>query len=175
MSAPRNAIIHSSHSTAWPRRRLRTVLRTDWEFAISGWTVQLLIDCEIAVTACCRGPAWKNQQNLNLEALKDKLGSDAYAMHGDLAPKMRCAKCGNKGISLSYSPRRPRLPSILKVLITTKPPTWPSRRSLQTADRYTQSRQISAIPALVVAMVLLWKRFRIAVFCAIKLTSYSAA
>ena len=81
---------------------------------MSGWTVQLLIDCEIAVTARCRHPACENQQNLNLEALKDKLGPDAYAMHGDLAPKMRCAKCGNKGISLSYSPRAPKASAYLE-------------------------------------------------------------
>lgn len=75
---------------------------------MSGWTVQLLIDCDIVVVARCPHPACENQQALNLESLKDKLGPDAQAMHGDLAPKMRCTKCGNKSIALSYSPRTPR-------------------------------------------------------------------
>jgi len=68
----------------------------------AGWTVQLLIDCDIAVTVRC---ACQNLQQLNLEALRDKVGPDAPAMHSDLAPKLRCPKCGNKSLSLNYAPR----------------------------------------------------------------------
>ena len=45
---------------------------------MSGWTVQLLIDCDIAVTVRC---ACQNTQQLNLATLKDKLGPDAQVMH----------------------------------------------------------------------------------------------
>lgn len=66
------------------------------------WTVQLLIDCDIAVTVRC---ACQNTQQLNLAPLKEKLGPDAPAMHGDLAPRLRCTKCGSRIVALQYAPR----------------------------------------------------------------------
>jgi hypothetical protein len=78
---------------------------------MSGWTVQLLIDCEIAVTVRC---VCQNAQQLNLATLKDKLGPDAQVMHGDLAPKLHCLKCGNRNVSLHYAPKatKQRVPHI---------------------------------------------------------------
>jgi hypothetical protein len=69
---------------------------------MSGWTVQLLIDCDIAVTVRC---ACQNVQQLNLASLKDKLGPDASAMHSDLAPRLRCTECGNRAVVLQYAPK----------------------------------------------------------------------
>jgi hypothetical protein len=71
-----------------------------------GWTVQLLIDCEIVVEARC---PCQNAQHINLAALKDRLGPDAQEMHSDLAPRMRCVKCGNTLITLNYSPKAARV------------------------------------------------------------------
>jgi hypothetical protein len=73
-----------------------------------GWTLQLLIDCDIVVTARCKQLSCDNSQELNLQALKTKLGPAALVMHNDLAPKMRCSRCGKNNIGLSYSPREPR-------------------------------------------------------------------
>ena len=70
-----------------------------------GWTVQLLIDCDIVVEARC---PCQNVQHINLAALKGRLDPDAPAMHSDLAPRMRCVRCGNTSITLNYSPKAPR-------------------------------------------------------------------
>lgn len=69
---------------------------------MSGWTVQLLIDCDIAVTVRC---TCQNVLQLNLATLKDKLGPDAQVMHGDLAPRLHCMKCGSRKVSLHYAPK----------------------------------------------------------------------
>lgn len=69
------------------------------------WTIQLLIDCDIVVSARCGEGSCDNQHELNLLRMKAKLGPEASAMHKDLARKMRCSKCGNDKIRLSYSPR----------------------------------------------------------------------
>lgn len=72
---------------------------------MSGWTVQLLIDCDIVVEARC---SCENSQPINLVAVRDQLGPDASATNNDLAPRIRCKKCGNNGVTLNYSPRPPR-------------------------------------------------------------------
>ena len=77
---------------------------------MSGWTVQLLIDCDIVVSARCGRAVCDNHQELNLNRLSDKLGSEASALHRDLAARMRCTKCGNDQIKLTYAPR-PMLPT----------------------------------------------------------------
>jgi hypothetical protein len=69
---------------------------------MSGWTVQLLIDCDIVVEAHC---SCRSSYPINLAAIRDQLGPDAGAMNNDLAPRIRCKKCGNKGVTLNYSPR----------------------------------------------------------------------
>ncbi|RWI97922.1 MAG: hypothetical protein E5X33_09050 [Mesorhizobium sp.] len=67
----------------------------------NGWTLQELIDARMSVTAgyldCHR------HQRLDLSALRDRFGPDAPAMEWDLRP-MKCAVCGGKRITLTYSP-----------------------------------------------------------------------
>ena len=75
---------------------------------MSHWTIQLLMDCDIVVSAHCRQQSCDCRQELNLVRLKEKLGPDASAMHKDLAPRLRCTKCGNDKIELSYSPKDQR-------------------------------------------------------------------
>ena len=72
------------------------------------WTVQLLIDCDIVVSARCGEESCRRHSELNLMRLKTKLGPDASAMHKDLAPRLRCKKCGNGKVGLGYSPKRER-------------------------------------------------------------------
>lgn len=73
---------------------------------MSGWTVQLLIDCDIVVSAECDRVACDNHQELNLNRLSDKFGPQASALEKDIAPRMRCSKCGNDRVRLSYAPRQ---------------------------------------------------------------------
>jgi hypothetical protein len=72
------------------------------------WTIQLLIDCDIVVSARCGEGSCDNQHELNLLRMKAKLGPEASAMHKDLTSRMRCSKCGNDKIRLNYSPRYQR-------------------------------------------------------------------
>ncbi|WP_292501228.1 hypothetical protein [Mesorhizobium sp.] len=39
-----------------------------------------------------------------MAALRDRFGPDTPAMEWDLRPKMKCAACGGKRITLTYSP-----------------------------------------------------------------------
>ena len=72
---------------------------------MSGWTLQLLIDCDIAVLARCGRYPCDNSQELNLDRLKTKFGPDSSAMHKDLVSRIRCSKCGNDQIRLTYAPK----------------------------------------------------------------------
>lgn len=50
----------------------------------------------------CRHHAWAD-----LPALADRLGRDHGCMHDDLAPKLRCSKCGGRKIGLRlHAPHR---------------------------------------------------------------------
>ena len=66
------------------------------------WTVQELIDQRMRLHAYC--DSCNHNEMLDLQALRDKIGPDAPAMAGDLIPKLRCAKCGDKRVSLVYAP-----------------------------------------------------------------------
>lgn len=71
------------------------------------WTVQGLIDAGMTLHAWCHDPACHHNARLDLGALRGRLGPDAPAMADDLAPKLRCARCGGrrgKGVGLTYSP-----------------------------------------------------------------------
>jgi len=72
---------------------------------MSGWTVQLLIDCDIVVSAHCDRVTCDNRQELNLNRLSDKFGPQASALEKDIAPRMRCSKCGFDRVRLTYAPR----------------------------------------------------------------------
>lgn len=56
------------------------------------------------LTAHCHRSSCNHSQDLDLEAVKAKLGPDAPAMEDDLIPRMRCAKCGGKAVGLIYAP-----------------------------------------------------------------------
>lgn len=68
-----------------------------------GWTVQSLIDGRMKLRAHCHNSRCHHSQDLDLEALKAKLGPDAPAMADDLIPKLKCAKCGGKAVGLIYA------------------------------------------------------------------------
>jgi hypothetical protein len=72
-------------------------------------TVQSMIDEGMQLWASCqtRGPAGPchHMRQIDLAALRDRLGPDASTMAPDLAPKLRCSKCGGKDIGLTVIPR----------------------------------------------------------------------
>ncbi len=67
-----------------------------------GWTPQKLIDDRMKLTAQCE--RCNHSHDLDLEALKGKIGPDAPAMRDDLLPKLRCTRCGSKDVGLIYAP-----------------------------------------------------------------------
>ena len=67
-------------------------------------TLQSLIDDRFEVTAWCQNNRCNHHARLDIGALHARLGPDAPAMHSDLAPRLRCAKCGGKAVGLIYSP-----------------------------------------------------------------------
>lgn len=76
------------------------------ESGAMAWTFQALIDARHGVTAFCNDVACVHSQELDLPALAARFGADAPAMASDLKPKLRCAKCGSRDVSLIYSPSR---------------------------------------------------------------------
>ena len=67
-------------------------------------TFRKLIGAKYTVTAYCDAQYCHHYQTLDLEALGERLGMDAEAMASDLIPKLRCAKCGSRKVSLTYTP-----------------------------------------------------------------------
>lgn len=68
------------------------------------WTIQALIHDGMRLQAYCKAPGCGYNAWLDLDALKTRLGPDHPAMVDDIAPKLKCSRCGSKGIGLSYSP-----------------------------------------------------------------------
>jgi hypothetical protein len=64
-----------------------------------GWTFGSLVSEEMRVTAFCS--RCNHNQQLDIEVLAAKLGSDTPAMHDDLAPRLKCSKCGCRQIGLT--------------------------------------------------------------------------
>jgi hypothetical protein len=54
------------------------------------------------VTAACT--SCNRHKVLDLEALRDRFGPDAPAMAADIAPKLRCDRCGSRKGGLIYAP-----------------------------------------------------------------------
>ena len=69
-----------------------------------GWTFAKLIADEMTVMAHCQNPRCNHSHTLDLKVLSDRLGPGTPAMHDDLAPRLRCRKCGGKQIGLIYTP-----------------------------------------------------------------------
>ncbi|PBB78176.1 hypothetical protein CK218_25635 [Mesorhizobium sp. WSM3879] len=67
-----------------------------------GWTFRELIEAGMSVTGGCLD--CHRHQKLDLPAVRDRFGADAPAMEWDLRPRMKCAVCGGKRITLTYSP-----------------------------------------------------------------------
>lgn len=69
-------------------------------------TLQALIDDGYTVRAYCNSTECRHGSELDLVALAEKLGPD-FVHVGDpnpLAARLRCAKCGAKGVGLILSP-----------------------------------------------------------------------
>ncbi|RWG54856.1 MAG: hypothetical protein EOQ64_18840 [Mesorhizobium sp.] len=66
------------------------------------WTLQQLIGGRMTVTVGCLD--CNRHQRLDLPALRDRFGPDAPAMEWDLRPRMKCAVCGGRRVTLTYSP-----------------------------------------------------------------------
>lgn len=82
---------------------------------MKNWTLQSLIDGDMTVTAYCHRSACNHSKQLDLVAIRDRLGPDTQAMADDLTPRLKCAVCGGRQIGLIYSPagnkqRYPRNP-----------------------------------------------------------------
>ena len=71
----------------------------------SGWTFAKLIADDMTVMAHCQNSRCSHRQVLDIKALAERFGPDAPAMHDDLAPKLKCTKCGGKQIGLTYTPK----------------------------------------------------------------------
>lgn len=57
------------------------------------------------VRAYCHNiPACGHSAELDLVKLAERLGPDHGAMHDDLVPKLKCAKCGGRRIGLIVTP-----------------------------------------------------------------------
>jgi hypothetical protein len=70
------------------------------------WTIQTLIDSNVAATGHCQNSKCNHHQELDLEMLKERLGPDAPAtMADDLKSRLKCSKCGGQAVALIYSPR----------------------------------------------------------------------
>ena len=69
-----------------------------------GWTFAKLIHDAMTATAHCQSSSCNHSHILDLKVLSDRLGPDTPAMHDDLAPRLRCRKCGGKQIGLIYTP-----------------------------------------------------------------------
>ncbi|WP_457940830.1 hypothetical protein [Mesorhizobium sp. 10J20-29] len=69
------------------------------------WTLAELISEDMTITAYCEAQGCHHNRTVDLELLQAMLGERAPAMAADIAPKLKCSKCGGKNVSLIYSPR----------------------------------------------------------------------
>jgi hypothetical protein len=83
---------------------LFALFRRRYNTSMAKWTFQSLIDGGMSVRAYCHDHRCNHNQVLDLEKLRDRFGPDAPAMHDDIAPKLRCARCGGKKVGLIYTP-----------------------------------------------------------------------
>jgi hypothetical protein len=69
-----------------------------------GWTLSRLIEERMSVRAYCDAIGCNYSRDIDLTALIRRLGPDAPAMAPDLAPRLKCMRCGSRKVSLIYSP-----------------------------------------------------------------------
>lgn len=65
-------------------------------------TIQDLIDTNHKLWSHCESCGRHHLWDLNV--LGRKLGFDHSYLHPDIVPKLKCGKCGSKGISITISP-----------------------------------------------------------------------
>jgi hypothetical protein len=71
---------------------------------MSGRTIQNVIDSGDTITAYCHAYLCHHNGDLDMLALRDRLGPDHGAMHDDLVPKLRCTKCGSRKVGIIFTP-----------------------------------------------------------------------
>lgn len=69
-----------------------------------GETIQTFIDSGDKLRVYCHNSGCNRHAELDMMALRDKLGPDHGAMHEDLVPKLRCSICGGKKVGLIRTP-----------------------------------------------------------------------
>lgn len=65
-------------------------------------TIGDLIEGSYTLTAWCRRCKYKTE--LDLDLLRDRLGPGHSTLNADLAPKLRCSRCGARGPSSTLTP-----------------------------------------------------------------------
>jgi hypothetical protein len=64
-------------------------------------TIQERIDRGERIWVHCFNPLCDNSKELDLEALKAKLGPDHGTMHDSLVPLLKCSVCGSKNVGIT--------------------------------------------------------------------------
>lgn len=67
-------------------------------------TIQDMIDGGYSITAYCHNTRCGHHAVIDLRMTRERLGPDHGAMHDDLVPKLRCARCGGEQIGLIVTP-----------------------------------------------------------------------
>ena len=70
----------------------------------NGWTFGSLLANDMRVTALCQNSQCNHIQRLDLLALPVRFGSDTSSMYDDLVPRLKCLKCGDRRLGLTYTP-----------------------------------------------------------------------
>ncbi len=69
-----------------------------------GDTIQTFIESGDKLRVYCHNSSCNHHAELDMLALRDRLGPDHGAMHDDLVPKLKCSKCGGKKVGLIHTP-----------------------------------------------------------------------
>jgi hypothetical protein len=67
-------------------------------------TVQELIDGRFTVTIYCHNPRCHRRAELDLKAVRDRLGPDHGMLLDDIKHKLRCSKCGGRQFGMTKQP-----------------------------------------------------------------------
>jgi hypothetical protein len=67
-------------------------------------TIQDVIESGETITAYCHASLCNHSAVLDMLALRDRFGPDHGAMHDDLVPLLKCAKCGSKKVGIICTP-----------------------------------------------------------------------
>ena len=70
-------------------------------------TIGDLIEHRHSLAVHCNAPGCHNYKKLDLQALGERIGFDHSYLKPDLAPRLKCSRCGSKNVSLSLSGASP--------------------------------------------------------------------